>query len=50
MGKFRMRWTGVVARVGEKRNADGLFLERLEREMSLERPNIGGWIVLRWIF
>jgi hypothetical protein len=34
----RMRWTGHVARMGEKRNAYIFFVGKPERKRPLERP------------
>jgi hypothetical protein len=34
----RMRWAGDVARMGEKRNAYGIFVGRVEGKRSLGRP------------
>jgi hypothetical protein len=57
----RMRWTGHVARMGEKRNAYSLLVEEPEGKKPLRRPrrrlvdNIKmnvveiGWIGVDWI-
>jgi hypothetical protein len=54
----KSRWTGHVARIGEKRNAYGLTVGKPERKGQLERPrrrcvdnikmDLGeiGWVVL----
>jgi hypothetical protein len=34
----RMRWTGHVARMGEKKNAYRIFMGKPERKRPLERP------------
>jgi hypothetical protein len=39
----RMRWAVHVARMGEKRNAYGLLLGKLEGKRPLGRP-IRGWV------
>jgi hypothetical protein len=47
----RMRWTGHVARMGERRNAYRLLVENPEGKRPLERPrrrwvdNTIGWIL-----
>jgi hypothetical protein len=43
----RMRWTGNVARTGEKR---GLYRENLREKDHLEDTGVDGRIILRWIF
>jgi hypothetical protein len=39
----RMKWTGHVARMGEKRNSYKLFVGKPEGKRSLGRPR------LRWV-
>jgi hypothetical protein len=39
----RMRWAGNVARIGEKRKS------QKERDPG-EDEDVGGWIILKWIF
>jgi hypothetical protein len=46
----RMRWAGHVARMGEKRNAYRLLVEKPEGRRLLGRPRRRcGWIILGWI-
>jgi hypothetical protein len=40
----RMRWAGHVARMGEKRNANRLLVEKPERKRPLGRPS------RRWMY
>jgi hypothetical protein len=42
----RTRWTGHVAGIGDKRNACRLLVEK----RPLGRPDLDGWIILKWIF
>jgi hypothetical protein len=44
----RMRWAGLVARMGEKRNAYRLFAGKPEGKRQLGRPR-RGWVILKWI-
>jgi hypothetical protein len=46
----RMSWAGHVARMGPKRNAYTILVESREERDHWEDRNIGGWIVLKWIF
>jgi hypothetical protein len=46
----RMRWTGHVARMGEKRNVYRLWWGSQKEREHYEDQDIGGWIILRWIF
>jgi hypothetical protein len=34
---------------GEKGNAYRIFMGKLKGKRLLERPNVGGWIILKWI-
>jgi hypothetical protein len=45
----RIRWTGNVARMGEKRNAYRLLWENQRERDHLEDQDVGGWIILGWI-
>jgi hypothetical protein len=45
----RMRWTGHVARMGEKRNAYRLLVGKPEGKRPQGRLDVGGWIILGWI-
>jgi hypothetical protein len=49
MIQSRMRWAGHVARMGAKRNVYRLLVGKPEGKSPLERPNMGGWIILGWI-
>jgi hypothetical protein len=44
----RMRWAEHVARMGEKRNACRLLVEKSEGRRPLGRPR-RRWIILGWI-
>jgi hypothetical protein len=35
--------------MGEQRNAYMLLVGKPERKRPLGRPNVGGWIILRWV-
>jgi hypothetical protein len=50
MKSRRMRWEGHVAWIREKRNACRLLVGKPEGKRPLGRPNVGEWIILRWIF
>jgi hypothetical protein len=50
MKSRRMRWTGHVAGIGEKRNAYRLLVGKPEGKRPLGRPRRRWWIMLRWIF
>jgi hypothetical protein len=42
----RTRWSGHVARMGEKRNACRIFVGKLEK---MRPVGVGGCIILKWI-
>jgi len=46
----RMRWAGHVARMGEDRGVHRVLVGKPEGKRPLGRPNLDGWIILRWIF
>jgi hypothetical protein len=46
----RMRWVGYVACMGEGRGAYRVLAGKPDGKVSLERPSVGGKIILRWIF
>jgi hypothetical protein len=49
MSKLRkMRWAGYVARMGRRGMHIGFWLESQEGKGSLGRPDVGGWIALKW--
>jgi hypothetical protein len=45
----RMRWTGHVARIEERRGYTGFWWENLKERGHLGDPGIDGRIILRWI-
>jgi hypothetical protein len=45
----RMRWSGRVAHMEERRDAHRVLVEKPEGDY-LEDPGIGGRITLRWVF
>jgi hypothetical protein len=45
----RMRWSGYVERMREKRNAYRLFVVKPEEKRPLGRQDVDGWIILGWI-
>jgi hypothetical protein len=46
----RMRWTGHVARMGERRGVYRVFGGKPERKRPLGDPGVDGRIILIWIF
>jgi hypothetical protein len=46
----RMRWAGHVARMGEDTVVHRVLVGRPEGKRSLGDQNVGGRIILRWIF
>jgi hypothetical protein len=49
MKSRRMRWTGHLARMREKRNAYRLLVGKPEGKRPLGRQDVGAWIMLGWI-
>jgi hypothetical protein len=45
----RMRWTGHVERMVEKRNAYRILVRNLEGKSHWEDQDIDGWTILNWI-
>jgi hypothetical protein len=46
----KMTWTGHVARMGEKGNADRLLIGKPEgKRRQKKNQDVGGWIILSWI-
>ena len=46
----RMRWTGHVAHVGERRGVYMVLVGKLGERDHLEDPGVDGRIIFRWIF
>jgi len=46
----RMRWVGHVARMGERRSAYRVLVEKPDERDDLEDPGVDGMIILKWIF
>ena len=46
----RIRWAGHVARMGEDRGVHRVLVGKPEGKRPMGRPNVGGKIILRWIF
>ena len=46
----RLRWTGHVARVRERRGAYSALVENLREGGHLKTPGVNGRIILKWIF
>ena len=46
----RMRWTGHVARMGDRRGVYRVLVGKPEGKNHLGDPGIVGRIILRWIF
>jgi hypothetical protein len=45
----RMRWAGLVARMGERRNPYRILVGKPEGKRPLEDQNVGGRIILKYI-
>jgi hypothetical protein len=45
----RMRCTGYVARMGEKRNAYRILVGKPEGKNHWEDQDVGGWTISKWI-
>jgi len=48
----RMRWAGHVTRIGEKKGAYRILVQKREGERErdyMEDVGVGGWIILKWI-
>jgi hypothetical protein len=45
-----MRWAGHIARRGRREERTGFWWGNLTERNHLEDPDIGGRIILRWIF
>jgi hypothetical protein len=43
----RMRWSGHVARMGEKRNAYMILVGKPEGKRHQEDQDVGGWTILK---
>jgi hypothetical protein len=46
----RLRWTGHVARMRERRNACRVLVWKSEGRRYLKTPDVNGGIILKWIF
>ena len=46
----KMRWTGHVALVGDRRGYTGFWCGNMRERDHLEDPGVDGRIILRWIF
>jgi hypothetical protein len=46
----RLRWAGRIVRMGERRGADRVLVEKSEGRRPPEDPDIGARIILKWIF
>ena len=46
----RMRWTGHVARLGERRGVYRVLVGKPEGKNHLGDPGVDGRVILRWIF
>jgi hypothetical protein len=44
-----MRLAGHAAGMGEKRNAYSILVGKPEAKRPLERQDVIGWIILKWI-
>jgi hypothetical protein len=45
-----MRWARYIACVGEKSNSYRILVGKPEGNRPLGRQDIGGWIIVKWIF
>jgi hypothetical protein len=45
----RMRWTGTVERMGEKRNVYRILVGKPEGKRPWEDQDVGEWIIFKWI-
>jgi hypothetical protein len=45
-----LRWARYVARMREKRNAYRILVGKPEGKRTLGRPDVGGWIILKWLW
>jgi hypothetical protein len=45
----RMRWTGHVARMGDRQNAYRIFVGKPEGKRPLKEQDIRGWTIQKWI-
>jgi hypothetical protein len=50
MKSIIMSQAGHVARMGDKRAADRFLVGNLRERNHLEAPDVGGSIILKWIF
>jgi hypothetical protein len=46
----RMRWTGHVARMGERRGVYRILVGKPEVKDHLGNPGVDGRLILRWVF
>ena len=46
----RMRWAGLVARVGHRRDAYGFWWGNLRKRDHFEEVGVDGKMILKWIF
>jgi hypothetical protein len=44
-----MTWSGHVVRMGTKRNAYRILLEKATRKETTGKTNVSWWIILKWI-
>ena len=50
MKSRRMRWSGHVVRMGERKGPDRILVGSLREGHHLENPDVDGRIILNWIF